>query len=66
MTYFRDYITGTGLVRVFTVVLETEPEPNGQDFEEAMWATVAEVRELEFASNCRERLIDYFQQHLMG
>lgn len=62
---FRDYRVDAGengefLIKVFIVKLAGEPQPNSADFETAGWLSRPEIEKLEFVSNCKQRLLDYF------
>ena len=48
------------LFKTFIVELEREPAPNEPDFEEWGWFSKEEIEERNFAANCKERIIDYF------
>jgi 8-oxo-dGTP diphosphatase len=62
LSFFRDYSLDCGQVRVFIVSLEGVPRPNSADFEECRWMSEGEVVHQKFASNCRDRLMDYFRR----
>lgn len=62
---FKDYrIVATGnksfLIKIFVVELDSEPNPNNNDFEKYGWFNKDEIKKLEFVSNCKERLLEYY------
>lgn len=57
---FRDYTMDGARFRVFVVTLDGAPNPNAGDFESWAWLTRSDVEDRDFALNCRERLLDYF------
>lgn len=63
---FKDYsITSDGktfLIKTFIIELDFEPNPNKNDFEAWGWFNKDQIENLEFVSNCKERLLEYFSQ----
>lgn len=62
---FKDYsITNekgsTFLIKTFLVTLKSKPIPNQADFEEWGWFNKKEIEKLDFVSNCKERLLEYY------
>lgn len=62
---FKDYVIKvdnekTYLIKTFIVELESEPIPNKNDFEDHGWFTEEEIENLDFVSNCKERVREYF------
>lgn len=65
---FKDYSFTTQegktfLIKVFIVELNSEPNPNKDDFESWGWFSQDEISNLEFVSNCKERLVDYYLRY---
>lgn len=58
--YFRDYEYYDRIFKTFIVELEKEPAPNEPDFEEWGWFSKEEIEERNFAADCKERILDYF------
>ena len=58
--YFRDYEYYDRIFKTFIVELEGEPAPSEPDFEEWGWFSKEEIEERNFAADCKERIIDYF------
>lgn len=62
---FKDYeITtkegGKYLIKTFLIELDSDPDPNKNDFESYGWFTKEEIEKFTFVSNCKERLKEYF------
>jgi len=55
---FRDF---NKLFKTFIVELKKEPVPSESDFEEYGWFSEEEIKKLDFAANCKERILDYFK-----
>jgi len=51
------------LFKTFIVELEKEPIPDGSDFEEWGWFFEEEIKKRDFAANCKERILDYFNKN---
>ena len=67
---FKDYSFTTQegeifLIKTFIVELSSEPKPNQVDFESWGWFSKDEINNLEFVSNCKERLMDYYLKYLL-
>jgi 8-oxo-dGTP diphosphatase len=59
--YFGDYQWGTWIFKVFVIELKSEPEPNKDDFEDWGWFTKEEIEKMDFAINCRDKVLDYLK-----
>lgn len=64
---FKDYTfssqeKGKFVIKTFIVSLKGEPQPNKDDFENFGWFSLEEIQKLIFVSNCKERLLDYFEK----
>jgi len=62
LKFFRSYKFAEKEFHVFEVKLDSEPRPNVQDFEEWGWFDENSIKEMNFALNCKERLLDYFEE----
>lgn len=60
--YFKDYQWNERIFKTFVVELEKEPIPNKEDFEDWGWFSKEEVEKMDFAINCKERIIDYYNK----
>jgi|GEM_PF-1243798 len=49
-------------IKTFLVELDSEPKPNIDDFESYGWFDKDEIQYMDFTSNCKERLNDYFSK----
>jgi len=65
MREFRDYVFNdkdrTFLIKTYIVFLQDNPKPNANDFENWGWFSKEEIMDLDFVSNCKERILDYFK-----
>ena len=59
--YFKDYFWGEMISHVYIVELAGEPSPNETDFESYGWFTKEEIEKMNFAVNCKERILDYYE-----
>lgn len=59
--YFGDYQYKDRTFRVFIVKLDKEPVPNKDDFADWGWFPESEIVKMDFAINCKEKLLDYFR-----
>lgn len=62
---FKDYKVTTKegdiyLIKTFLIELDSDPIPNKNDFEDYGWFGEEEIEHLNFVSNCKERLKEYF------
>lgn len=49
------------LFKTYIIELEKEPTPSEPDFEEWGWFSEEEIKKLDFAANCKERILDYYK-----
>lgn len=47
----------------FIVELDNEPQPNRRDFEDWGWFSREEILAMDFAINCKDKILDYFRQN---
>jgi len=59
--YFRDYQYKDQTFKVFIVGLDREPVPNKDDFTDWGWFSESEIEKMDFAINCKEKILDYFR-----
>jgi len=59
---FKDYYYKGRVFKTFIVELDKEPSPNKTDFEDWGWFSKEEIEKMDFAINCKERIIDYYNQ----
>ncbi len=59
---FKDYQYEERVFKTFIVELEKEPTPNKPDFDDWGWFSKEEIEKMDFAVNCKERLIDYYKK----
>src|SRR6056297_3191698 len=59
--YFKDYSFEGRTFKHFIIKLKNEPKPNKDDFEDWGWFNREEIKNKEFAINCKEKLLDYFE-----
>lgn len=59
--YFKNYIYNGCDFEVFIVELEEKPRPNKIDFEDWGWFAQNEIEKMDFAINCKGRMVDYFE-----
>jgi 8-oxo-dGTP diphosphatase len=57
---FKDYFSKKGVIKVFIITLESEPKYSPKDFENILWVSKKEIKDLNFVLNCKERLFDFF------
>lgn len=60
LRYLKEYRFLEKIFNVFEIKLDKEPEPKKEDFEEWGWFDRASIERMEFALNCKERLMEYF------
>jgi len=63
---FRDYNVKDNKgkeykIKTFLVELKSEPIPNNNDFEDCGWFDENEIEKLNFVSNCKERLKNFYK-----
>lgn len=58
--FFKDYYFNNRLFKTFIIKLKTEPIPNKDDFDDFGWFDKDEINKLDFAINCKERILEYF------
>jgi len=51
----------TRVFKAFIVELVQEPQPNRYDFAEWGWFSKDEIEKMDFAINCKEKILDYFK-----
>lgn len=56
--YFGEYQWGTRTFKAFVIELKEEPVPNKEDFEDWGWFTKEEIEKMDFAINCRDKVLD--------
>jgi len=61
---FKDYYYDERTFKTFIVELNKEPNPNKNDFEDWGWFSKEEIETMNFAINCKERIIDYYNQYV--
>ena len=59
---FKDYSYDKRVFKTFIVELDEEPNPHKTDFEDWGWFSKEEIEKMDFAINCKERIIDYYNQ----
>ena len=59
---FKDYIYNGASFRVFIIKLKKELAPNKKDFSDWGWFSREEIEKMDFALNCKERIIDYYNR----
>lgn len=60
LKFFKDYELNRNITRVFVVKLSNPPIPNEKDFMDFGWFLRDEIKNMNFALNCRDRILDYF------
>jgi 8-oxo-dGTP diphosphatase len=45
----------------FIVELDSEPKPNTDDFDDWGWFTKEEIEQMDFAINCKDKILDYYK-----
>lgn len=60
--FFKDYYFDNRVFKTFIVKLSEEPQPNMDDFDDFGWFSRDEINNLEFAIDCKQRIIDYFNK----
>lgn len=65
---FKDYLVRTDSektykIKMFLVTLVSEPKPNPIDFENSGWFSQGDIENLEFVSNCKQRLVEYYREY---
>ena len=63
LEYFKDYIYNGASFKVFIVKLKKELIPNKKDFSDWGWFSKEKIEVMNFALNCKERIIDYYNRH---
>ncbi len=63
LEHFKDYTYNSMSFKVFIIKLNKEPVPNKKDFSDWGWFSREEVEMMDFALNCKERIIDYYNRH---
>ncbi len=63
--YFKDYQYKDRIFKFFIVELVEKPVPNKEDFIDWGWFSKKEIEEMNFAINCKEKLLDYFKIKLL-
>jgi 8-oxo-dGTP diphosphatase len=58
--HFKDYVIDGRTFRVFVVTLKDDPVPDMRDIDDVGWFDADATRDMNFALNCRQRLLDYF------
>ncbi len=58
--FFKDYFFNGRAFKTYIVELKSDPQPNSEDFMDYAWFKQDEIKKLDFAINCKERIIDYF------
>ena len=62
LKFFNNYSYAAGKVSVtYIVEIEKSPQPNIQDFANWGWFDEKGIMPLDFAVDCKERLLDYFR-----
>ena len=46
----------------FIVEMDGEPQPNKDDFDDWGWFSKEEIIKMDFAINCKDKILDYFRQ----
>jgi len=63
LRYYGDYQYGNRTFKLFIVELTKEPIPNKNDFIDWGWFSKNEIEKMDFAINCKEKLLDYFKNN---
>jgi 8-oxo-dGTP diphosphatase len=58
--FFRNYYYDGRNFKTFIVELDSKPIPNKNDFDDWGWFSKKEIEKIDFAVNCKERIIDYY------
>lgn len=58
--FFGDYYYDDRTFKTFIVELDGEPSPNKKDFDDWGWFGKNEIEKMNFAANCKDRILDYF------
>lgn len=61
--FFRDYYFDNRVFKTFIVKLKEEPNPNKEDFDDFGWFSRDEINNLDFAIDCKQRIVDYFDNN---
>lgn len=58
--YLKDYFFANCHFKFYLVELKGEPKPNKNDVSDWGWFSRDEIEKMNFAINCKERILDYF------
>lgn len=61
--FFKDYYFDNRVFKTFVVKLIGDPNPNKEDFDDFGWFSKDEINNLDFAIDCKQRIIDYFDNN---
>ena len=64
--YYKNFDYHGWKIELFIVRLENEPQPNPDDFAQCGWYSEDEIKEMDFAMNCKERLMEFFRDQDVG
>ena len=63
LEYFKDYSYDDRKFKTYIIELAEGPKPNKNDFENWGWFNLREIKKMNFAINCKERIIDYYESY---
>ncbi|MDD3284412.1 MAG: NUDIX domain-containing protein [Patescibacteria group bacterium] len=60
LEFFKTYHFNNRFFKTFIVKFKSKPIPNKEDFDDFGWFDEEEINKLDFAIDCKERIIEYF------
>ncbi len=62
MQEYKDWHVNQRIIKLFIITLISEPIPNQNDFDDWGWFSIEELKNLDFAIDCKERILSYDQE----